>query len=655
MNKFFRIILFTFLTVQAISAQDLILKDKNSNRSIRSTDTSSVANSSASKIGIKNEDATIDLYKIISFKKDTTIVDTSLTIKKEYKFNYLRKDNFELISFSNIGQSYNTLSFNFKNTSTLPLFGARAKHFNYFELNDINYYSVPTPFTELMFKTAFEQGQLLDAFFTVNTSKQFNFSIAYKGLRSLGNYQNILTSTGNFRFTTNYHTKNNKYNMRAHIVMQDLSNEENGGLSDDDVLNFENGDPEFIDRSVFSPNFENAENILEGKRFHLEHQYQLSKTNDSINKGSIFVGNILTFKDKYYQFTQTNVDDYFGDAFLSSNIKDKVKLEHFKASGFINYNSKLLGDLKVNLDYHNYNYGYDALVEIEDNLIINRIKGSIVSFGGAYQKQINNFKLEGEFGLNISGDFNGNFLNASAGYKVNDDLSFNASLNSSSKVANYNHLLYQSDYLNYNWDNSSSYNNIETQQLAFNIASNKLINLTADFTRIDNYTYFIKNELDLIKSTQADNTVSYFRLKANREIKFGKFALDNTILYQNVSSGEEHLNVPDFITRNTIYYSSNIFKNAMYLQTGITLNYFSDYNMNGYDPLLSEFYVQDDVKLGGSPRLDFFLNAKIRQTRIYLKAEHFNAAFTGYNYYSAPKYPYRDFKIRFGIVWNFFL
>ena len=137
---------------------------------------------------VQNKKATIQDYKIISFEKDTTYLDTTLSLKKEYKFNYLRKDNFNLIQFSNIGQTYNTLSESFLNTSTTPSIGARARHFNYMEVEDINYYYVPTPLTELFFKTAFEQGQALDALFTVNTSKQFNFSVAYKGLRSLGKY-----------------------------------------------------------------------------------------------------------------------------------------------------------------------------------------------------------------------------------------------------------------------------------------------------------------------------------------------------------------------------------------------------------------------------------------------------------------------------------
>ena len=41
-------------------------------------------------------------YRIISFKKDTTYIDTTLTILKEYKNNYLRKDNFELLAFHHL-------------------------------------------------------------------------------------------------------------------------------------------------------------------------------------------------------------------------------------------------------------------------------------------------------------------------------------------------------------------------------------------------------------------------------------------------------------------------------------------------------------------------------------------------------------------------
>ena len=645
---------FTFLLFcQSFNAQNLTDATQLKRQGVINDTTNNTFNNRSSNTPKKL--AKIEQYKIVSFKNDTTFVDTTLSIKKDYKFNYLREDNFNLIQFSNVGQTYNTLSEDFSNTETSPLFGARARHFNYMEVSDINYYQVPTPLTELFYKTAFSQGQLLDAFFTVNTSKQFNLSLAYKGLRSLGKYQHILTSTGNFRFTSNYVTKNNKYSARAHIVMQDLLNQENGGLTDADIDNFESGAPEFIDRSVFNPNFENAENILEGKRFFLEQKFNIINSKDSLSYNSLSIGNIISFEDKYYQFKQTISDDFFGNAFRSNDLDDKVTLESLVTKTYLNFNNNTIGDITFNLEYNKYNYGYNSVIILQDQAVKSRLKGEVLSIGGVYRKSFGNFNLSSEAALNIIGDFKGNFIDVNVGYKINEDVLFNGTLNLNSTMPNYNYLLYQSDYINYNWDNSNIFKNINTKQIAVSLQSNKLANITLDYTNIDNYTYFTKNSDNQVKPFQYQTTINYLRVKANKEFSYGKFALDNTIMYQQVINGEHVLNVPQIINRNTLYFSDHLFKNAMFLQIGITLNYFTEYNMNSYDPLLAEFYTQNETKIGAFPRLDFFINAKIRQTRIYLKAEHFNSSLTGYNYYSAPNYPYRDFTVRFGIVWNFFL
>jgi hypothetical protein len=602
----------------------------------------------------KQEKGKITDYLIINSESDTTYVDTTLTIYKDYKFNYLRKDDFEVIPFSNLGQTYNSLTYNFQDTHLMPSFGARARHFNYMEIEDINYYRVPTPLTELFFKTAFEQGQLVDAFFTVNTSPQINYSIAYKGLRSIGKYQHILTSTGNFRFTTNYSTKNKRYNARAHIVTQDLLNEENGGLNDESVFNFESGDPEFFKRAILEVNFENAENILVGKRFHLDHSYDIIQKKDSTSSNKLVLKHIMSFEDKYYQYRQTSADSYFGEAFTSSNLNDKVTLENFYNQFQLNYSNDLLGDFQFNTSSNNYNYGYNKLVIIDGTTIVNRLKGNIYAVGGKYHKLYKRFDLLGEVGVNVVGDFDGNFIKGAASFKLNDDMSARAEINHNSKSPNYNTLLYQSDYINYNWQNN--FNNTETQQLAFHLKSNKLANISLDYSTITDYTYFKKDETNnLVKAFQNSKTITYLRVKLEKEIKFGKFALNNNVMYQNVQDENNTLNVPEIITRNTLYYSTHMFNKALFLQTGVTFNYFTKYFMDDYDPLLAEFIVQNEKEYGDFPRLDFFINAKIRQTRIFLKAEHFNSSFTGYDYYSAPNYPYRDFVVRFGIVWNFFM
>jgi hypothetical protein len=293
-------------------------------------------------------------------------------------------------------------------------------------------------------------------------------------------------------------------------------------------------------------------------------------------------------------------------------------------------------------------------VSINGDDITNRLKGNVISIGGGYKNSIGKFSLQGDFGLNLSGDFGGNFLKGKAEYTINSDNKIAASVSINSKAPNYNYLLYQSDYVNYNWQNT--YDNIKTKQLGFEIKSNKLINLDLEYTTINNITYFSKSNTEaLLKPTQYTGTVNYFRARLEKEFNYGKLALNNTILYQKVIDGDAVVNIPDFVTRNTLYYSNHFFEKALFLQTGITLNYFSKYNMNGYDPVLAEFYIQNETQRGAFPRLDFFINAKVKQTRIFFKREHFNSSLTGYNYFTTSNDFYRDFAIRFGLVWNFFM
>jgi len=655
---FLAFFLFCIVNIGFSQITPTVNKDQNQDGLIKNDDyqngLSKGSTKSTSNKNIKNKEAKIDMYLIVSHKSDTTYVDTTLTVRKEYKFNYLRKDNFNLMPFSNVGQSYNTLVYNFNDNNLMPSFGARARHFNYMEIEDINYYHVPTPFTDLYYKTAFEQGQQVDAFFTANTSKQFNFSIAYKGLRSLGKYQHALTSTGNFRFTSSYKTKNNRYIANGHIVMQDLLNEENGGLQDTNVTYFENGNPEFKDRELLAVNFEDAENILKGKRFYLNHKYVINKKIDSLTKNKLSVGQIISFEDRYYEYNQEDQTDYFGEAFQDEDLRDRVTLEDFNTQLYVDYSNNIIGSIQFNAGYNNYNYGYDKVTYIDNSLITNRLKGGVISIGGAYYKNIKKFNVEGEFGINVSGDFEGNFIKGRASYQFTDDLTFSAQIDHNSKAPNYNYLLYQSVYKNYNW--KSNFNNTETQNIEFALKSNKIANVSFSLTSINDYLYFKKESVSgLVKPFQNDDSISYLTIKLEKEIKYKKFALDNTIVYQTTQDDNQVFNVPEIVTRNTLYYSNHFFKKALFLQTGITFNYFSSYYMNGYDPLLAEFYTQTDREYGGFPRFDFFVNAKIQQARIFIKAEHINSAWTGYDFYSAPNHPYRDFVIRFGLVWNFFL
>ena len=625
---------------------------------------SSIGDSLMSKFGgkstrlNKNPDAKIQDYLIITRQNDTVIIDTSLTIEKYHKINFLRKDDFELIPFSNTGVAYNTLSFS-ANNSIKPKMGASNKYISYKSVDDIVYYDLPTPFTELMYRSVFEQGQLLDATYSVNTSRQFNFSISRKGLRSLGNYQNFLSNSSNFSFTTNYFSKNKKFKLRTHYANQKLFSEQNGGISDSDISSFENGDNQFLDRGVFDPNFENAHNEFLGKRFYSDQSYKL-KEKDSLISTSLELFNSISLEEKKYKFQQNTSNEFFGNSFAPQEINDKIFLNTFNLeSGFIlesdSYGKFNLG-LRYTADrYFMENFQIDQYVDNSQE-----INSKTTFFSGSYSNQISKIKIYFNTENFIFGDNKSNSISSALVFKLKNDNSLIFKYNLSYVAPNYNTLIYRSNYENYNWDNE--FDNSVTNSIKFRIELKNILDLDVDLISVKKHIQFERFTIEnldgsfdySITPVQYSEDLEVLKLKLARKINFGKFSIDSKLLLQKTLSNDI-LNLPELVSRNTFYYSTDMFKKALYLQTGFGVKYFSGFYMNGYDPLLSELYVQNEKEIGGFPIIDFFINAKIQQTRLYFKFEHFNSSFTGYNYYSAPNYPYRDLTFRFGLVWNFFM
>ncbi|MFV8378578.1 putative porin [Flavobacterium sp. LB3R33] len=606
--------------------------------------------------------ATIDLYKVITIENDTTYIDTSLTIQKEYSHNYLRKDIFGLLPFANDGQTYNTLQYSLTDFSPYPEFGFKAKHFNFLEANQIRYYSVATPVTELYFKTTVRKGQSVDAFITLNTSENLNFSIAYKGLRSEGEYINQLSSTGNFRFTTSFNTKNKRYFAKVHYTFQDILNEENGGITTID--DFESEDPNYNNRQRFEVYFSDAKSFLKGKRIFLDHNFRI---NSEKGNNNLYLTHQFNYENKFFEYNQATVPSTvggtivyrFGESFKTSGINDQTRYNKIYNRVGLVYENTTLGKFQFFADDFRSNYYYDQILIFDNqNVIPSSFSQEINSVGGQYEYQKNKWNGKFLYSRSVTAQSLSN-LDAKLEYDFNDETQFSFQYQSINKLPNSNYNLYQSSYVQYNWSND--FKNEKINSISAN-AITPWVDAEVQFSVLKDHLYFndvSSSEQALAKTqivapSQYDGTINYLSVKVSRELTFGNFALDNTILYQKVDQQDAILNVPEIVTRNTFYYSNYLFKKALFLQTGISLNYFSSYYANDYNPVIGEFFVQNDKQIGNHPNFDFFINAKIQRTRIYFKAEHFNSSLTGNNFYSSPNNPSRDFTIRFGLIWNFF-
>jgi hypothetical protein len=649
---------------------------------------------------VKSMDSvTIYDYKIMYMDEIKKSVDTSLTIFKDYHFNFLREDYFELLPLPNMGEGFNRLGYNFHNDKITPDFGVRAKHFGYFEKEDIPYFNTPSAFTELFFKSTFDQGHHLDALVTLNTSPRFNFSIAYRGFRSLGSYSYSRSAASQFRFSSQYESYDKKYRLKLHHTSQKLENKVNGGLTNDSVYFFENspnyaivdpytGEVEvdengetlyesyggFMDRTRLQTQI-NAENILSGKRYFVEQVYDLKPNAKNKKNNSIKFGHNIVYETKFFKFFQKNSQEYFADSFIEDNIQDRSNFKTLENNIFFSYSIPLTGRIKLNLKHINWNYFFENDDYLENDQVDQKIKEN--QFVGEFTWEKKFFGID--FKTKIYNSFKNNY--SSKYYLIDlskiifDQFLIQTKYQFRSTPPNFNFALYQSDYIQYNWENLE-FDNQEISTLTFTIEHPKWGYLMGEWNKLNKYTYFLNstplnwlNERFDITPTQQQNEMEYFKIKFFQNLKFGKFSFINTFQYQKVNQVDDPnllftslaLNVPEWITRSTIAFSSDLFNKALYIQTGFTFKFFTDYYADQYNPLIGEFVSQNNVKIGEYPMVNFFLNSKIQQTRVFLKIENLSGKIehiinkdTKYDYYAAPYTPYRDFSIRFGLVWNFF-
>ncbi|MBL6677810.1 MAG: hypothetical protein ISQ43_03095 [Flavobacteriaceae bacterium] len=637
----------------------------------------------------KKDFLNLNEYKIFYLNGDYEIVDTSLTINKYYKFNFLRKDQFELLSFANSGHTYNKLSYDLIKESKLPDVGALAKHFQYFEIEDIGYYEVATPFTEIMAKSTFEQGQILDFLVSVNLSPFYNFTIAHKGYKSLGKYQNTRLRGNQFRFSSNLKSKKELTNWKFHITSQNIFNQENGGLTPDDIYFFEQAPDYFVldnsgnqillddgsyemiyydgylDRSRLNGSLL-SESSMYSKRFFsdLRHKIIYNKDEDI---------DVLTLA---YQFTHEYKKLEYNDNFKASFFGEFIDVDLIEdQSRFIKQENKLLALLNLNnlgeLSFSLSNVSWlnsFKLYEELTNEIPFEIEPNQQMLSATYNRYLGNYN----FNLSTTKSFKNEFLKNQSSIKIIGEplknLKFILSGNIIENSPNFNYIFYRSAYKNYNWYNDNS-KNIKVSNAYLSLSLKELINISGEYSQIENYTFFkettnqLNGEIDrmrIVSVDQRNSRINYLRVKLKSNIGINKFNLINTAMYQktdqelNEINDQLTLNVPEWIVRSTMMFSTNVFNNSLYIQTGLTFNYFTKYFADYYNPLISEFVTQNYKQIGEYPRFDFFFNAKIQQTRVYISVEHLNSSFTGYDYYSDPFNPYRDMSVRLGLVWNFF-
>lgn len=598
-------------------------------------------------------------YVVINYDRDTVMIDTTLTIQKEYRHNFKRKDLFGYLPFLNVGQVVNKMTLFDKSRSLVPQMGFRARHFDYYEIPDIKYYRAPTPFSEIFYKTGFEQGQVLETIFTANTAPNLNFSLTYKGIRSLGLYRFSLVTQGNFRGTVSYRSKNKRYDARFHIAVQDLGSQENGGLKAESIQRFKDHDKDFHSRGRLDTNLgQNTESLLEGTRFYLEQRYYVS----NLSKFKGLFRHLFSYEGKNYRFTEQGTTGFFGTTFTEKTF-DITAYKSFRNALSVDFKSPyILGDFSVKAYHQSLYQGYRNVNYSDRKQLPYRKEQQYYGLDIDWYIRWKKFNIHAYIGQLLVGGA-GSKIGGTFHYPLHKHWRIAGALKITNRQPDMMAQFFQSNYRDYNWDNEGLKNERQ-QSLSLGIHS-KWVQLDVMAKQLENHTYFEKSMPKVkeeeakvfyrVRAKQAPKTITYLKAQLQSELNFWKFSWNNRVVYQNVQDGAGILNLPKYFFRTSFYFSETLFKKkSLFLQTGATLSYFGNYHADDYNPVIGSFVTQNQTEIEGYPYLELFVNTMIRQTRFFIKFDNFSSIWGKKNYFAAPAYPRQDFEIRFGCVWNLF-
>lgn len=173
--------------------------------------------------------------------------------------------------------------------------------------------------------------------------------------------------------------------------------------------------------------------------------------------------------------------------------------------------------------------------------------------------------------------------------------------------------------------------------------------LSVAFENLTNHIYF--DTLGLPQ--QMAGSIQVLAADLQVDITTPWINLDNRVIYQLSSS--EYMPLPTLTLYHNLYYHGCWF-NALDVQIGVDMHFFTKYYAPVLNPALGQFCVQSKEQVGNYPVMNVYANFYVRSLRLkfFAQYQHFNASFMNKQYYEMPGYPMAPDMFRAGAAWHFY-
>lgn len=174
--------------------------------------------------------------------------------------------------------------------------------------------------------------------------------------------------------------------------------------------------------------------------------------------------------------------------------------------------------------------------------------------------------------------------------------------------------------------------------------------VTAQTHLVSNYLYYDQESLP----AQTGAPLQVAQLLVSENLRLGGFHFDNTVALQQSNRLGEVLRLPQWFSRNSLYYAGNLFKRNLYLTVGADFRMNSEFRPDGYQPLTWQFHLQDTLTQKPYPSLDIFAAFKVKSFRFFFRYENVRTLWDKSQvYYQTAYHPQPFGAIRLGIAWRF--
>jgi len=620
----------------------------------------------------KKDTAKFLMKKILfdsSFRTDTSSLDSSVNnlniinpaFQDESSNTYLVRLGYPILSNSLVTRIQNNDFF------------FSANYFKPFILDSYQntFYETKNPFTNLTYKnlgaSSTDKDECLQVIHTQNLRKNLNIGIIYNFLSS---YSEInLEKSSDHCLSVFYRYTSKKYLGYSQFYFNSFTLKENGGIINDTLINYKKGN---YDAEV---NLNNANSYFKRMGFNTLHEIKLNALFDTKDDtlethtkdyGSLIYNfnyetNKRTYSDIIYNDTSKFYSHYYNrkdttkDSIIFNRLTNKILLNSPNLSKYLpNLRLALTNDLY----YLKNSVPSDTIIMSKGDTLLRQKKNdfyynvwSTVDISQEFRHILWNaawdFYLPGGYS---AGDHS---IRASANMFLDSAKNIAFSVKASEEMVTPS--FYYSRFLSNHiiWKDNHFIRE-KKQTLSATAFLKPAISASAEYFSLFNYVYFGRDA----KPLQSKTPMVILALSLKSYLTLWKFNFENNITYQNNSNDTSYIHVPSLIFYNstTFHHIIHFFTGGrLYFRLGFNLYYNNKFYPDAYMPATGAFYIQNKVKTGDYPQIDFHITLKIKTVSFFLKYSHANAGRSNsVRQFDALHYPLLPMEFSYGINWLFY-